>query len=64
VTTVAKKPKKEELHLWNVYRIKGTPAKLIGSVYAADREKALLAAFKEFGVTDSQAQSRIFVQRG
>jgi hypothetical protein len=60
---VAKKPKKEEAHRWSVYRITGTPAKLLGTVHATDREKALAEAFKELGIADAQ-QSRIFVQRG
>jgi 1,2-phenylacetyl-CoA epoxidase PaaB subunit len=59
---VAKKPK-EEVVRWSVYQIKGTPPKLIGLVYATDREKALSEAFKEFGIREDQ-QSRIFVQRG
>jgi 1,2-phenylacetyl-CoA epoxidase PaaB subunit len=62
VKIAAKVPKKEEVHRWSVYRITGTPAKYIGSVYAPDREKALAEAFKEFGIAEAQ-QSRVFVQR-
>jgi 1,2-phenylacetyl-CoA epoxidase PaaB subunit len=59
---VAKKPK-EEVHRWSVYRITGTPAKYIGSVYATDREKALAEAFTQFKISEAQ-RSKIFVQRG
>jgi 1,2-phenylacetyl-CoA epoxidase PaaB subunit len=45
---MAKKPTQKKLIQWEVYRLKGSPASVVGIVYAPDEKAALKAAIKEF----------------
>ena len=50
----AKKTKpKEHLHRWRATLIKGTPAKYLGHIYAADEKSAIEEAAKEFNVAEA-----------
>jgi hypothetical protein len=44
---------------WNIYRLRGTPAKFIGTVEAPDETTAI----KEFKITDPAMQKRLIAQR-
>jgi hypothetical protein len=48
-----KRPTKEA-RSWAVHHIKGTPAKLVGIVYAPDERAAIKQAIEEFKVPASQ----------
>jgi hypothetical protein len=50
-------------HRWAIYRLKGTPAALLGDVQAPDEETAIERAIEEFGITNPQLQKRLFAQR-
>lgn len=59
----AKKIKpREQLHRWRATLIKGTPAKYLGYVEAADEKSAREEAAKEFKVSEV-LKNRIAVQR-
>lgn len=57
------RPMRKKEHLWGVYRLKGSPAAFVGSVYAPDEKAALKAAIKELQITNSEHQKRLFVKR-
>jgi 1,2-phenylacetyl-CoA epoxidase PaaB subunit len=44
------------------YRIRGTPAQLLGSVEAPDAQAAIKNAIEEFKITDLATRNRIIVQ--
>jgi len=50
-------------HLWEVYRLKGSPAAFVGAVYAPDEKTALKAAIKELKITNPEHQKRLVVRR-
>jgi hypothetical protein len=58
----AKPPAKAQMHSWDVYRIKGTPAALIGIVEAPPAEAAIANAIDEFKIT-GEARKRLIAQR-
>jgi hypothetical protein len=47
---------------WAIYRLKGTPAKLLGNVEAPDEESAIEKAIEEFKIT-RELQKRLLAQR-
>jgi hypothetical protein len=48
---------------WAIYRLKGTPAKLLGNVKAPNEESAIKKTIEEFSVTDPQQQKRLLARR-
>jgi hypothetical protein len=53
---------KKEYH-WNVYRLRGTPARFVGIVEAPDEATAIKKAIEEFKITDPAMQKRLLAQR-
>ena len=54
-------PKKE--YRWAIYHIKGTPAKFLGTVSAADEEGAIKRAFVGLEIKDAQIRKRVIALR-
>ena len=48
---------------WNIYRLRGTPAQLIGRVEAPDEATAIKKAIEEFKITNPVMQRRLIAQR-
>jgi hypothetical protein len=48
---------------WAIYRLKGTPAALLGDVEAPDEETAIKRTIEKFGVTNPQLQKRLLARR-
>ena len=60
---MAKRTSKQRDPSWTVYRLRGTPAQLIGIVYdAPDEQSAIKKAIEEFGVPENQ-RNRLIAQR-
>jgi hypothetical protein len=58
-----KRPTKPELHSWAVYRLKDTPAQLVGIVWnQPDEKSAIAAAIEEYKVPPNQ-RGRLIAQR-
>jgi hypothetical protein len=53
----------EKTYRWSIYRLRGTPAALIGSVNAPNEKAAVKAAIEEFGIDDPAQQKRLLAQR-
>lgn len=59
---MAKKP--VPTHTWEITRIKGTPAVVLGRVEdEPDAESAIKAAIKKFEITDPAQQARLAARR-
>ena len=54
-----KAKKSVRLRTWEISRIKGTPAAILGRVEARDAEDAIKKAIEEFGITDPEHQKRL-----
>jgi len=60
---MAKRPTEQQSYSWNIYRLRGTPAQLIGIVYdQPDEEAAIKHAIEEFKVPENQ-RGRLIAQR-
>jgi hypothetical protein len=60
-----KKPAAEappRMHHWAIYRLKGTPAALLGHVEAPDEETAIKKAIDEFAI-EAALHKRLLAQR-
>jgi 1,2-phenylacetyl-CoA epoxidase PaaB subunit len=53
---------KKTEHQWEVIRLKGSPAKFVGFVYAADQKRALEAAIEEYKIRPEH-QKALLVRR-
>jgi hypothetical protein len=53
---MAKKPAEP---VWEISRIKGTPAAILGRIKAADAESAVKEWIEKFGITDPEQQQRL-----
>jgi hypothetical protein len=52
---MAKRPTKPETHSWSIYRLRGTPAQLVGIVHGEpDEQAAIKRAIEEFKIPESQ----------
>jgi hypothetical protein len=58
---MSKKPTKDQA--WTIYRLKATPAVMLGRVYAPDEESAIAKAIEQFEITDREQQKRLIAQR-
>jgi hypothetical protein len=54
-------PRKD--YRWQIYHIKGTPAKFIGTVSAPDEQTAVETAIVELEIKDPQIQKRLVAMR-
>jgi hypothetical protein len=52
-----------KLHAWAIYRIKSTPARLLGYIEAPDEQSAIQKAIGEFNVTSPQIQKSLLARR-
>jgi hypothetical protein len=60
---MAKQPTKQSNHSWSVYRLRGTPAQLIGIVYdQADEQAAIQQAIEECDMPEHQ-RDRLIARR-
>jgi hypothetical protein len=60
---MAKRPTKRLNHTWSVYRLRGTPAQLIGVVYdQPDEQTAIKHAIEQLKVPENQ-RDRLIARR-
>ena len=55
-----KKP--SQIRTWEVSRIKGTPAAILGLIKARDAESAVKEWIEKFNITDPEQQSRLMAR--
>ena len=62
---MAKKPVHAKEYVWEISRITGTPARVIGRVETSDDKpsSAIKAAIERFGITDPVQQERLAARR-
>jgi hypothetical protein len=56
---MAKKPVHPKEYVWEISRIKSTPAAVLGRISAPDAETAVKEWIEKFGITDPQQQQRL-----
>jgi hypothetical protein len=59
---LANRPTEQQTHSWSIYRLRGTPAQLIGIVYAPDEQSAIKKAIQEYEVPENQ-RNRLIARR-
>lgn len=63
IAVMAKKPiqkKPDPMFIWEISRLTGTPARVLGTVEAPDdQEKAIRAGIERFGITNPAQQERL-----
>jgi hypothetical protein len=60
---IAKQPTKPRTHSWSIYRLRGTPAQLIGIVYdQPDEASAIAKAIEDFRIPENQ-RKRLIARR-
>jgi hypothetical protein len=60
---MAKRPTQQPNHSWSVYRLRGTPAQLVGIFYdQPDEQAAIKRAIEEFNVPENQ-RDRLIARR-
>jgi hypothetical protein len=52
-----------EMHSWAIYRLKSTPAALLGYLEAPDEKSAIRKAILEFGITNPQTAKKLLARR-
>jgi hypothetical protein len=50
-------------HAWSIFRIRKTPAELLGRVCAPDQDTAIRKAIELFKITNPEHQKRLIAQR-
>ncbi len=58
----SKKSRSKKPIRFEIYRLKGSPAAFLGTVYAPDQERALMIAIKELNITNPEYQKRLLVR--
>ena len=51
--------KSTQMRTWEISRIKGTPAAILGRIKAPDAESAVKEWIEKFNITDPQQQERL-----
>jgi hypothetical protein len=59
---MAKKPD-TELPVWEISRIKGTPATVLGRISALDAKTAIKEWIEKYQITDEEQQMRLAARR-
>jgi hypothetical protein len=60
---MAKRPTEQQTHYWSIYRLRGTPAQLIGIVHnQPDEQAAIKLAIEEFKTPENQ-RNRLIARR-
>jgi hypothetical protein len=53
-----KKPAQPKEHIWEISRIKSTPAAILGRINGPDAETAVKEWIEKFGISDPEQQQR------
>jgi hypothetical protein len=61
--SVQRRTARREEYQWEVSRIGGKAAKLLGIVYARDEEQAFQKAVEDLGITNPHLQKRLLIRR-
>jgi hypothetical protein len=57
------KKRDAELPVWEISRIKGTPAAILGRIKAPDAESAVKEWIEKFNITDEELRKRLTARR-
>jgi hypothetical protein len=60
---MAKRPTEQQSHSWSIYRLRGTPAQLLGIVHGQPDERAAIQkAIEEFKIPENH-RNRLIARR-